>query len=242
MLLKERDASIREIFSIVAPHIDRLSTAFSFGLSRLWRDRLVSLSGIGSNENILDVCTGTGELALLIKRRLGQAGRLTCLDFCEEMLRHAKEKMSPDNGRITVMLSDAKNLEFSDNSFDVVTVAFGMRNIPDTIPALKEIMRVLRPGGRFFCLELTRPSKKWFLPVYKFYLFRVIPFIGRIITKSSVPYRYLPRSIDSFYSQEDFKRVIEGCGFSGVTLYSMTMGVATIFGAIKDGQAKQIMQ
>lgn len=234
MLLKGRDASIRDIFTTVAPYIDTLSTAFSFGLSGFWRKRLVSESGIRPNDNVLDVCTGTGELALLIKGMLGPDGSLTCVDFCEEMLSLAEIKLSPDNKRITLSLSDAKDLEFNDSSFDLVTVAFGMRNIPDTILALKEIRRVLRPGGRFYCLELTRPSNKWFLPLYNFYAFRVIPFLGRLITKSSVPYGYLPKSIDSFYSPDEFRRVIEGCGFSRVSLYPMTLGVAAIFGALRD--------
>lgn len=234
MLLKGRDASIRDIFSTVAPYIDTLSTAFSFGLSGLWRKRLVSESCIRPNDKVLDVCTGTGELALLIKGILGPDGSLTCVDFCEEMLSLANKKLSPDNKKTTLSLSDAKNLEFNDSSFDLVTVAFGMRNIPDTILALKEIRRVLRPGGRFYCLELTRPSKKWFLPLYNFYAFRIIPFLGRLITKSEVPYRYLPRSIDSFYSPDEFRRVIAGCGFSRVSLNPMTLGVAAIFGALKE--------
>lgn len=140
------------------------------------------------------------------------------------------------------MLSDAKMLGFPDSSFDVVTVAFGMRNIPDTISALREIKRILKPGGKFICLELTRPGKRWFLPFYKFYVFKTIPFIGRIIIKSSAPYKYLPRSIDNFYLPEEFKCIIEESGFYELTIHSMTMGIATIYGAVKNGQSRYPLQ
>lgn len=149
------------------------------------------------------------------------------------MLEIAKKKLNRQPKNISFILSDAKDLDFPDNTFDVVTVAFGMRNIPDTIPALKQIKRVLKPGGRFLCLELTRPQKQWFLPVYKGYVFKVMPFVAKIITSTATPYKYLPRSIDAFYPPGEFKHIIEECGFSEVTIHSMTMGVATLYWAIK---------
>lgn len=229
----DRDRFIKNIFSEIAPYIDFLSTAFSFGLSHIWRKNLILRSGIKSGNRVLDVCTGTGKLALLIMKRVGSDGYVIGIDFCKEMLDIAKKKINNQN--ISFILSDAKALNFPDNTFDVVTVAFGMRNISDTIPALKEIRRVLKPRGRFFCLELTRPKSWWFLPVYKGYVFKVMPFVAKIITKTATPYKYLPRSIDAFYRPLEFKHIIEGCGFSDVTLYSMTLGVATLFGAVKSG-------
>jgi demethylmenaquinone methyltransferase/2-methoxy-6-polyprenyl-1,4-benzoquinol methylase len=235
MLHGNRDIFIKNIFSGIAPYIDFLSTAFSFGLSNLWRKNLISISGIKRGDRVLDVCSGTGELALLIMKEVGPHGSVVGIDFCEAMLKIANKKTNSRQKNISFILSDAKELGFPDDTFDVVTVAFGMRNIPDTILALEEIERVLKPRGRFLCLELTRPQKRWFLPIYKGYVFKVMPFVAKIISKTATPYMYLPRSIDAFYKREEFKHIIEECGFSEVTVHSMTIGVATLYGAIKNG-------
>lgn len=237
MTYTKRDEFIKRIFSMTAPYIDRLSAAFSLGLSRLWRKKAVELSGVKRCDSVLDVCTGTGELAFAILKRLGPTGSVTGIDFCPEMIEIAKQKTrritNPHSRRISFETANAKALPFLSASFDLVTVAFGMRNIPDTKAALKEIHRVLRPGGRFVCLELTRPTKRWFLPLYKWYVFRVMPRIGRMVLKKSTPYTYLPRSIEAFYPREEFTAVIEDCGFSNISVRSMTLGVATIFTATK---------
>ncbi|MEW6586538.1 MAG: bifunctional demethylmenaquinone methyltransferase/2-methoxy-6-polyprenyl-1,4-benzoquinol methylase UbiE [Nitrospirota bacterium] len=227
----KRASLVKDIFSTVAPYIDPLDTAFSLGLCHLWR-REVS-AHIRKGENVLDICTGTGELAKLLLKKVGPEGSLTGADFCEDMLEIAKKKLSPMPKNLSFVLSDARELAFPDNMFDVVTVSFGMRNVPDTTAALKEIRRVLKSGGRFFCLELTRPQKRFVLPFYKFYTFKVMPFIAKIITKNSLPYTYLPRSIEAFYPPEEFQRLMNSCGFSEVTARSLSLGVATLYDAVK---------
>jgi len=228
---EKKDAFIKQIFSTVSPYIDPLDTAFSFGLCHIWRRRLVS--GIRGGEKVLDLCTGTGELAFHIARRVGDRGSVVGVDFCDDMLAHAREKMNPSFKNIEFILSDAKDLAFPDNSFDAVTVSFGIRNVPDTAVVLKAIHRVLRPGGRFFCLELTIPGNRWVLPIYKFYTFRVMPSVARIITRSSLPYTYLPRSIETFPPPEEFQHIMEECGFTGVKVRRMSLGVATLYEAAK---------
>jgi len=228
----KRARLVKDIFSIVAPYIDPLDTAFSFGLCHIWR-RQVS-SHIRRGENVLDVCTGTGELAKLLLRKVGTEGSLTGADFCEDMLEIARKKMSPLPKNLSLVVSDARSLAFPDNTFDVATVSFGMRNIPDTVAALKEIKRVLKAGGRFFCLELTRPRKRWVLPFYKFYTFSVMPAIAKIITKNSLPYTYLPESIEAFYPPEEFKRIMASCGFTDIKVRSLSMGIATLYCAAKN--------
>lgn len=233
MLQNNRDIFIKMIFSAVAAHIDFLSSFFSFGLDNVWRRKLVHLSGVQNGTTVLDVCTGTGKLAFLFSRQVGTQGAVIGADFCEDMLRVAAGKNNPRAANVSFIISDARHLSIPDNSFDMVTTAFGMRNIHDTLCALSEVQRVLKPGGRFFCLELTTPSMKWFLPIYNVYVFKIIPRIGKMIIKTDVPYTYLPRSIETFFSPDEFRDMLVQTGFHDVTISPMTFGIATIYGARK---------
>jgi demethylmenaquinone methyltransferase/2-methoxy-6-polyprenyl-1,4-benzoquinol methylase len=131
------------------------------------------------------------------------------------------------------MECNAQDLTFSDSSFDQVTISFGMRNVPDTKLAMQEIWRVLKPGGRFTCLELTRPAKGWFLRIYNWYTFRIMPWIAKAIVKKATPYVYLPKSIAAFPPPSEFKHIIQECGFTDVDVRPLTFGVSTIFTALK---------
>ncbi len=235
MSLQQRDLFIRQIFSTVAPYVDLLSSSFSFGFDHFWRTRAVARSGIREGDRVLDVCTGTGELAFLLARKVGDSGSVTGADFCEEMLKRARKKSGKNHRNLSYILSDAKKLPFRDDMFDAVTVAFGMRNIPDTTLALREIKRVLKPGGTFVCLELTKPQTPWFRWIYNWYVFRVMPLIAEWVVKTAAPYLYLPRSINAFYQPAEFKNVIAECGYGDVTVDSLTMGIATIYRAVKRG-------
>ena len=235
MSLEQRDLFIKNIFSTVAPYVDFLSSSFSLGFDNLWRRKAVLLSGVQKGDRVLDVCTGTGKLAILLARKVGSGGTVTGIDFCEEMLNRARKKTNSHHSNLSYVISDAKRLPFSDNSFDAVTVAFGMRNIPDTIPALQELKRVLKPRGKFICLELTKPQVRWFQLLYEWYVFRIMPAVAEIVIKTAAPYLYLPRSINAFYTPDEFRRVISECGFSRVSIDSLTMGVATIYRAVKNG-------
>jgi len=234
MSLAQRDLFIKNIFSTVAPYVDLLSSGFSFGIDHYWRRQAIRLSGIRDGDRVLDVCSGTGELAIPLAKKVGGKGSVTGADFCEEMLSHARRKAGSRFKNLSFLLSDAKRLPFRDNTFDAVTVAFGMRNIPDTALALQEIKRVLKPGGKFMCLELTRPRANWFRPVYEWYVFQIMPLIGKIVVKTAAPYLYLPRSINAFYPPDEFRNLIAERGFERVTVDSLTMGIATIYRAAKN--------
>ncbi|MBA4372843.1 MAG: bifunctional demethylmenaquinone methyltransferase/2-methoxy-6-polyprenyl-1,4-benzoquinol methylase UbiE [Thermodesulfovibrio sp.] len=232
----QRDTFIKEIFAAIASDIDFLSTFFSFGLDQGWRRKLVALLKLRGGEKVLDVCTGTGKLAFLLSDKVGRTGSVAAVDFSQEMLGEAEKKLGASVSNITFGLSDAKNLGFPENSFDAVTVSFGMRNIPDTAGALQEAFRVLKPSGRFFCLELTPPKNQWVKPLYTIYCFRIMPFIAMKILKTAIPYNYLPRSIKAFPSSEEFSGILKSCGFTDVAVHSMSFGIATIFEARKDLQ------
>ncbi len=227
-----KDRFVKNVFSIVAPHVDQLSTAFSFGLCHAWRKRLVSLADVRKNDRVLDVCTGTGEVAMLLMKEIGKEGSITGVDFCEDMLKIAKEKIG-ERENLSFVVANAKDMTFPDGTFDLVTVAFGMRNIPDTAAAIREIRRVLKPGGRFLTLELTKPFKRWVVPIYRCYVFKVIPFVGKIITKNALPYSYLPVSIETYYSPNEYKNIIKEGGFSHVEVHPISLGIATIYSAVK---------
>ena len=228
---EKRANLVKDVFSIVAPYIDPLDTAFSLGLCHLWRRKLVSEIEIG--EKVLDLCTGTGEVAKLLLKKIGPEGSLTCLDFCEDMLAVAKKKLSPLPENLSFVVSDVREMSFPDNTFDAATVAFGMRNVPDTEAALDRIWRVLKPGGRFYCLELTRPQNRLILPFFRYYTFKIMPFLAKIITKNSLPYTYLPKSIEVFYPPVEFVRLMRACGFSAVDARSLSMGITTIYRGAK---------
>jgi demethylmenaquinone methyltransferase/2-methoxy-6-polyprenyl-1,4-benzoquinol methylase len=225
----KRDSFIMGIFSTAAPVIDPLTTVFSLGLCHMWRRSLVSGSDLREGDSVLDACTGTGELALLLAEKVGHNGRVTGIDFCEEMLAIARRKIGPKFANVSLVAANAKDLDFADDTFDAATVSFGIRNIPDTAAALKEIRRVLKPGGSFVCLELTQPLKAWFVPLYKWYVFKVIPFVGKIFTKSAAPYSYLPVSIETYYNPGQFMRLMVQCGYSDVSVHSLSLGIATIY-------------
>lgn len=233
MSQRNRDTFVQEIFASIATDVNFLSSFFSFGLDQIWRKKLVSLLELRGGEKVLDVCTGTGKLAFLLSKKVGKEGAVFGVDFSKEMLGEAEKKLNSRSSNISFAFSDAKELNFPDNSFNAVTVSFGMRNIIDTSAALLEAYRVLKPGGRFFCLELTSPTDRWIKPLYTIYCFKVMPFIAMKVLKTDVPYNYLPKSIKEFPASDKFKRILETCGFSEVTVHSMTFGIATIFEARK---------
>lgn len=245
---EKRDVYVQNVFSTVAPHIDLLSFSFSLGLSNLWRRAAVARADMKKGQRVLDACTGTGQMAFLLAGKVGREGQVVAVDFCEDMLVLAREKLRKTNhGRganIAFVSADAKCLDYPDDSFDAVTVSFGMRNIPDTVAGLRELRRVLRPGCRFVCLELTRPPESFFLSLYRWYVYNVMPFASRVVTKTDMPYRYLSRSIYGFYTSEEFRRIIEECGFADVKATPLTLGVASLYIATKkektDGQSPPV--
>jgi demethylmenaquinone methyltransferase/2-methoxy-6-polyprenyl-1,4-benzoquinol methylase len=232
MLLDKREVRIRRMFGHIAPTYDLLNHLLSFNVDRYWRWRTTRLVPPGGTGPILDLCTGTGDLALAYDR--AAAGRVPIVgaDFCHEMLERARGKIAQAGAgrRITFVEADAQRLPWPDNIFQIVTVAFGLRNVTDTDKGIAEMVRVTRPRGRVAILEFSRPQSRVFGSAYRFYFRSVLPCIGQLISRSREnAYRYLPESVLEFPDGEALAERLRRQGLIEVRWYPLTFGIATLY-------------
>ncbi|MDI6693169.1 MAG: bifunctional demethylmenaquinone methyltransferase/2-methoxy-6-polyprenyl-1,4-benzoquinol methylase UbiE [Anaerosomatales bacterium] len=220
---------VRGIFSRIAPRYDAFNLVSSFGLDRLWRRTTVRMAGLTPESDVLDLAAGTGDLTLAIARH-GRPASVMSTDFVEEMLEVGKRKAARYDGptRISFAHADAQALPFPDASFDVVTIAFGVRNLPDRAANFREVRRVLRPGGRYVILEFSTPQCALFRAVYHAYLGRVIPALGALIAGDRASFEYLNASIRAFPKQAELARELEAAGFSRVRWRNLTGGIVAV--------------
>ncbi|MEW6262912.1 MAG: bifunctional demethylmenaquinone methyltransferase/2-methoxy-6-polyprenyl-1,4-benzoquinol methylase UbiE [Thermodesulfobacteriota bacterium] len=225
----ERVALVRGLFSRVAARYDLLNHLFSLGRDRFWRRAAAGRARTFFTHRILDLACGTGDLALALAEAHPGA-QVRGLDFTRPMLVRAKEKIARAGleKRIDLVAADALSLPFPDRSFDSVTIAFGIRNIPDRTRALSEMLRVLAPGGRALILELAFPRRFFIRRVYDGYLNRLIPRLGRLISGQALAYQYLADSIMDFPSPEELGGFMARCGFVRTGFKSYTFGVCTL--------------
>ena len=209
MLQGPRKEEIQSLFSSVAHGYDKANDAMTFGLAHRWRHQLVAWSGAKAGDSVLDCATGTGDLAIAFKRTVGDGGMVTGTDFCAEMLDLAPPKAEKRGLEIRFSLADAMALPFPDNTFDVVSIAYGIRNVADPAKALSEMARVVKPGGRVMVLETGDSPEGRFKKFYELYFQKVIPRIGGWITGQRSAYEYLNRSSRGFPSRERFIALME---------------------------------
>ncbi len=214
------------MFSEIAPRYDLLNRLLSLGADLRWRKRAVALALEKHPRRILDLATGTGDLALLLKERAPEA-QVVGADFAPPMLALARKKAEARGVEVEFLEADALALPFPEASFDAVTVAFGFRNFADYERALSELYRVLAPGGRLVLLEFPPPPKGAFGLVYRLYFGKLLPFIGGVVSGNFRAYRYLPESVEAFPPPEALKALMEGVGFR-VRYELLTFGVAAI--------------
>jgi demethylmenaquinone methyltransferase/2-methoxy-6-polyprenyl-1,4-benzoquinol methylase len=228
---KERVAAM---FDSIAPTYDRLNHLLSFQIDRLWRRKVVKMAAAARPRTILDVATGTGDLAIELACRI-PAARVTGVDISENMLALGRQKVAEWGltGRVNLSAGDAEALGFADGVFDCVTVAFGVRNFGDIEAGLREMCRVVREGGACFVLEFSEPTVPLFGWAYRIYFHRVLPLLGRAVSKDDAAYTYLPESVEGFPAPERFVEMLGEAGFSGVTKRRLTGGVAYIYKAVK---------
>ncbi|MBI3812789.1 MAG: bifunctional demethylmenaquinone methyltransferase/2-methoxy-6-polyprenyl-1,4-benzoquinol methylase UbiE [Nitrospirae bacterium] len=231
----EKEQAVQDMFTAIAHWYDLNNTLLSLGLHHSWKRRAVEMSGAAAGDSVLDLCTGTGDLAVLLARQVGSEGRVIGLDLNERMLEFGRrkiEKLGLPN--ITLLTGNAEALQFCDRTFQAATVAFGIRNVTDIRTALREIYRVLKPGGRAVCLEFSRPVNKPLRKLYDLYSFTLLPRIGRFISHDQTGvYNYLPASIRAFPDQERFKEFFLEAGFSPVTYRNLTGGIVAIHAGVK---------
>jgi demethylmenaquinone methyltransferase/2-methoxy-6-polyprenyl-1,4-benzoquinol methylase len=229
----EKQGLVNEVFSKVAARYDQMNDLMSAGLHRLWKDDLVTMLNPPRGRAAfthLDVAGGTGDIAFRILRAGGPNVRVTIADISPEMVAEGQRRAGAEGllGRCHFTVGNAEALAFPDKSFDGYTIAFGIRNVTHINQALSEAYRVLKPGGRFLCLEFSQVDMPVLDRIYDTYSFTVIPAIGKVVTGDGQPYRYLVESIRTFPKQDDFKAMIEDAGFARVSYRNLTGGVVAI--------------
>ena len=237
-LLDKREARIRRMFGQIAPCYDFLNHLLSLNIDRRWRRTTARLVPAGPPElgPVLDLCTGTGDLALTYDAATGGTVPVVGADFCHEMLRRAVEKARAAGaaGRVRFVEADAQALPFADDTFQLVTVAFGLRNVTDPDRGLAEMVRVARPGGRVAVLEFSKPRRRLFGRLYSWYFRYALPLIGQLVSRSREnAYRYLPESVLRFPDYEALAEKLRGHGLTDVRYEPLTFGVATLYVGVK---------
>ncbi len=231
----EKEKLVAEVFHSVADNYDIMNDVMSLGVHRLWKYYTVLAADVRPQMQVLDLASGTCDLAIQMGKKLAGSGNLVVSDINESMLTIGRERMT-NNGlvkNITFQLANAEALPFANNSFDLVTMAFGLRNVTNKDKALSEIYRVLKPGGKCLVLEFSKPIDAFINQAYDFYSFTVLPKIGKIIAKDEESYRYLAESIRMHPDQESLKQLFAEAGFKIVKYQNLSAGIVALHQGIK---------
>ena len=233
----ERDSEefatqVRGMFDRIAGVYDLMNSAMTAGLHHQWRERAVDRAEVGPGSDALDVCCGTGDLTLALRRRIGPDGRVVGCDFSEPMLEIARRKSGEEGLAVEFGWADALDLPYGDASFDAVTVGFGARNLADLQKGLGEMARVLRPGGRLAILEITRPQREPLSTFYSLWFDRLVPVLGAVAGDQDA-YSYLPESVRSFPQPEALAAMIERAGFAEIRWLLLAGGIIAIHNATR---------
>lgn len=231
----EKARKVASIFHSVAAKYDLMNDVMSGGIHRLWKRFTIELSAVRPGDTVLDIAGGTGDLTYQFARLVGVEGRVILADINESMLNVGREKLLDRGiaGNVRYVQADAQFLPFPDNTFNCITMAFGLRNVTDKELALRAMLRVLKPGGRLLVLEFSKPVVPLLEKAYDTYSFRVLPVMGKLIANDADSYRYLAESIRMHPDQETLKKMMEEAGFGVCKYYNMTGGIVALHKGIK---------
>ena len=228
----EKQARVRSVFDSVASNYDVMNDLMSVGLHRVWKRYTVLVADLSLGMRVLDIAGGTGDLGLAFSKKVGSTGMVVHTDINEEMLKTGRDRLVDLNVVLPTLVCDAEKLPFKDASFDRVSVAFGLRNMTHKEIALKEMCRVLKPGGKLLILEFSKvaaPLQK----AYDWYSFNVLPKLGKFIAKDEDSYRYLAESIRMHPDQDTLKQMVKEAGFGHVDVHNLSAGVVALHVGIK---------
>ena len=229
---QDKARRVRSVFDSVAPKYDVMNDLMSMGLHRAWKAYTVMVANVKEGQQVLDIAGGTGDLAMAFASKVGTTGRVVHTDINEAMLREGRNRLIDAGVNLPTLVCDAEHLPFGDAHFDVVTVAFGLRNMTHKDNALREMNRVLKPGGKLLVLEFSKVAKP-LEKLYDWYSFKVLPKIGKLVANDDASYQYLAESIRMHPSQDELKSLMQNTGFGHVDYHNMSGGVVALHVGIK---------
>ncbi|HRO80746.1 MAG TPA: bifunctional demethylmenaquinone methyltransferase/2-methoxy-6-polyprenyl-1,4-benzoquinol methylase UbiE [Alicycliphilus denitrificans] len=229
---EDKARHVRGVFDSVAPKYDLMNDLMSAGLHRAWKAYTVMVANLREGDQVLDIAGGTGDLSLAFSRKVGTTGRVVHTDINEAMLRVGRDRLIDKGVMLPTLVCDAEHLPFPDNHFDLVSVAFGLRNMTHKDAALREMCRVLKPRGRLLVLEFSKVAKP-LEKAYDWYSFQVLPRLGKLVAGDDSSYRYLAESIRMHPGQEELKSLMQQSGFGHVDYHNMTGGIVALHVGIK---------
>lgn len=231
----EKQAKVAEVFTSVAKKYDIMNDLMSFGIHRLWKRHAISLTGVRTGQQVLDIAGGTGDLAKAFSKAVGRSGRVVLSDINEAMLEVGRTRLiNAGCNNVDFVLANAETLEpFADNSFDLVTISFGLRNVTDKDKALQAMYRVLKPGGRLLILEFSKPVFEPLSKAYDVYSFTALPLMGKLVANDAESYQYLAESIRMHPDQATLKHMMQEAGFVNCDYHNMTGGIVAIHRGFK---------
>tara|TARA_Y100000739_G_C20536772_1_gene431651 strand:+ start:64 stop:828 length:765 start_codon:yes stop_codon:yes gene_type:complete len=232
---KDKAEMVGDVFDSVANNYDLMNDLMSFGIHRLWKKITVETAGLREDFKILDLAGGTGDMVKLMRSKISNQGSIILSDINWSMLNEGRNRLI-DEGVEDVQMAqiDAQQLPFKENTFDLITIAFGLRNVTNKKTALESILSSLKPGGKLIILEFSKPTNEFFRELYDLFSFEVIPKIGELVAQSEDSYRYLAESIRMHPTQEELKMLMESAGFSNCNFDNLTNGIVAIH-SVKKG-------
>lgn len=233
--VEDKADKVAGVFHSVAAKYDLMNDLMSAGIHRIWKKFTIELSGVRKGNSVLDIAGGTGDLTAKFAQLVGPEGKVILADINDSMLKVGRDKLIDKgiSGNVEYLQTDAQFLPFPDNTFDCITIAFGLRNVTDKDTALQSMHRVLKPGGRLLILEFSKPQNSLLEKAYDIYSFSVLPMMGKLVTNDSDSYRYLAESIRMHPDQETLKSMMDTVGFSQTKYYNLTGGIVALHKGIK---------